>query len=64
MRVDVNYDRCEGHAVCVGLAPGVFAINDDDEQVRVINDAPSESEQSDVVLASRRCPTLAITITE
>ena len=63
MKVKVNYDRCEGHAVCVGLAPSVFAIDDDDEQVRVIDATPDESVQANVVLAARRCPTGAITVT-
>jgi ferredoxin len=63
MKVQVNYDRCEGHAVCVDLAPTVFQIGDDDEQVRVINDTPDESLHADVILAAKRCPIQAITLT-
>ncbi len=63
MKVEVNYGRCEGHAVCVGLAPRVFEIGDDDEQVRIVNDLPDDSEQSNVILAAKRCPTIAITVT-
>lgn len=64
MKVEVNYDRCEGHGVCVKLAPDVFALGDDDEQVRVLNHTPDESEKANVILASQRCPRLAITVTE
>lgn len=63
MKVKVDYDRCEGHAVCVGLVPNVFEIGDDDEQVRIINDTPDDSDQSNVILAAKRCPTIAITVT-
>ncbi len=64
MKVEVNYDRCEGHAICVGLAPSVFEIGDDDEQVRIINDTPDESVQANVILAAKRCPIGAITVTD
>ncbi|CQD06733.1 ferredoxin [Mycobacterium europaeum] len=63
MKVKVDYGRCEGHAVCVGLAPSVFAIGDEDEQVRIINDTPDDAERSNVILAAKRCPTIAITVT-
>lgn len=64
MKVKVNYDRCEGHAVCVELAPSVFQIGDDDEQVRVVDDTPDESVQAAVILAAKRCPIGAITVTD
>jgi ferredoxin len=64
MKVSVNYDLCEGHAVCADVAPTVFQIDDDDEQVRVIDDSPDEALRAAVVLAARRCPIRAITITD
>ncbi len=64
MKVEVNYDRCEGHGVCVRLAPSVFEMGDDDEQVRIINHTPDASQQANVILASQRCPRLAITVTQ
>ena len=60
MDVHVNYDRCEGHAVCVELASTVFQIDDDDEQVRVIDSTPTDALHDDVELAVRSCPTQAI----
>ncbi len=63
MKVKVDYGRCEGHAVCVGLAPTVFEIADDDEQVRIVNDTPDDSDQLNVILAAKRCPTIAIAVT-
>ena len=63
MKVEVDYGRCEGHAICVGLAPNVFEIGDDDEQVRIISDTPDDSDKSNVILAAKRCPIMAIKVT-
>ena len=30
MRVHVDRDRCEGNAICVGIAPDLFELDDDD----------------------------------
>ena len=62
MKVEVNYDRCEGHEICVKLASSVFAIGDDDEQVRVLDATPDESLREAVELAASRCPRQAITV--
>ncbi|MFZ2174596.1 MAG: ferredoxin [Rhodococcus sp. (in: high G+C Gram-positive bacteria)] len=62
MKVTVNYKHCEGHAVCAGLAPAVFQIGDDDEQVRVIDSNPRDELHDDVELAARTCPTQAISL--
>ncbi len=64
MRVQVRYDRCEGHAECAKIAPSVFAIGDDDEQVRLIDETPDEALRADIALAARRCPTQAITLSD
>ena len=64
MHVSVNYDRCEGHEVCVETAPSVFRISDDDEQVQVVDETPDEALRPQVVLATRRCPINAINVTD
>ena len=30
MHVEVDRDRCEGNAVCVGIAPDLFDLDDED----------------------------------
>ncbi|MFC9789384.1 ferredoxin [Rhodococcus sp. NPDC127528] len=30
MEVKVDFDRCEANGVCVGIAPDVFDLDDDD----------------------------------
>ncbi|MBY6365091.1 ferredoxin [Rhodococcoides corynebacterioides] len=31
MRVDVDWDRCEGHGMCAEVAPDVFSLDDEGE---------------------------------
>lgn len=31
MRIDVDWDRCEGHGICADQAPEVFDLNDEGE---------------------------------
>ena len=33
MRVKVDHDRCEGNAVCLGIAPDIFDLDDEDYAV-------------------------------
>ncbi len=33
MRVKVDRDRCEGNAVCLGIAPDIFDLDDEDYAV-------------------------------
>ena len=62
MKVEINYSRCEGHAVCVAVAPEVFDIGDDDEQVRLTGETFEDSLHEQASLAAKRCPTQAIRV--
>ena len=60
MKIIVDPDRCEGQAVCVGLAPAVFALDDDDEVVRLlVDDVPPEFEKR-ARKAVAKCPMAAL----
>lgn len=60
MRIEVDTDRCEGQAVCVGLAPAVFALDDDDEYVRIlVDEVPTEHEKR-ARKAVEKCPMAAL----
>lgn len=64
MRVIVDPDRCETQAVCVGIAPAVFKLDDDDDVVRiVVDDVPAEHERR-VRKAVEKCPMAALRIEE
>lgn len=60
MRIIVDPDRCEGQAVCVGLAPAVFELGDDDEVVRVLVDEVPEEHQKRARKAVAKCPMAAL----
>ena len=60
MRIEVDTDRCEGQAVCVGIAPAVFALDDDDEYVRIlVDEVPAEHEKR-ARKAVEKCPMAAL----
>jgi ferredoxin len=61
MKVVVNYDLCESNAVCMGIAPEVFEVRDDDF-LYVLQEEPSEDLREKVEEAARRCPKQAISI--
>lgn len=61
MEVSVDRDLCEANAVCCGLAPDVFEL-DDDEQLVI--SMPIAADQEDRVRkAVERCPKNALTVT-
>lgn len=63
MRVVVDFDLCESNAVCMGVAPEVFEVRDDDF-LYILDETPDESLRPKVEEAVRRCPKQAISITE
>ena len=63
MRVVVNYDLCEGNARCVRIAPAVFQV-DDNDQLHVLIERPSEDLRDAVENAVAVCPRQALSIAE
>jgi ferredoxin len=61
MKVVVNFDLCESNAVCMGIAPEVFEVRDDDF-LYVLQEEPPEDLREQVTEAARRCPKQAITV--
>lgn len=59
MRVEVDRDRCEGNAVCVGIAPELFDL--DDEDYAVIKADPVPDDQAELAEQSiAECPRAAL----
>ncbi len=58
MKVQVNEDKCEGHAKCQAAAPEVFEVRDDLSHV-LLDDIAADL-RSKVELAILRCPRQAI----
>lgn len=61
MRVVVDWNLCESHGQCEFAAPDVFTI-DDDGELQVLQENPSESERVNVEQAVRRCPSRALAV--
>lgn len=59
MRVVVDRDRCEGNAVCVGIAPDLFVL-DDDDYVMVTKDPIPADEEALAEQAIAECPRAAL----
>jgi ferredoxin len=53
MRVVVDFDLCESNAVCMGIAPEVFEVRDDDF-LYVLQENPPEELRPKIPSASRR----------
>lgn len=62
MKVVVDELRCDAHGICMSACPEVFALDDDDDVVRLLNDQPDESLRASVIRAVQQCPKAAITI--
>jgi len=63
MRIRVDRDLCQGHAVCESEAPGVFEVPKVG-QVDVLDETPPEDRRREVEAAVRFCPTHALSIEE
>jgi ferredoxin len=59
MRVEVDRNLCEANGVCVGLAPEVFELDDDEELVIKAEEIPADRVER-VSLAVARCPKNAL----
>ncbi|GAA3701309.1 ferredoxin [Gordonia sp. DT218] len=61
MRIKADFDLCESNAVCVGMAPDVFDLDDDDYLVILNEEVPAEREEEmRQVVAS--CPKSALSL--
>jgi ferredoxin len=61
VKVIVDYDLCESNAICMGIAPEVFEVRDDDN-LYLLQEDPPEELRSKVEEAARRCPKAAISV--
>ncbi|HWA65283.1 MAG TPA: ferredoxin [Mycobacteriales bacterium] len=61
MRVSVDRDLCQGHAMCELEAPEVFQVGRSDQVELLVDSVPPEHEEA-VRLAVTYCPTRALTI--
>lgn len=59
LKILVDYDLCEANAICMGVAPEVFEVDDDDNLNLQIEEIP-EALRAKVEEAVRLCPRQAL----
>jgi ferredoxin len=64
MRVKVDEDRCQGHAMCTLACPELFLLNDDDGHAHVEDELVPAGFEENVRQAQRGCPEAAIIVIE
>ncbi len=63
MRIEVDLELCQGHAMCELEAPDVFSVPRKGK-VSVLDPTPPESARAAVEAAVRYCPTQALRLTD
>ena len=63
MRIVVDYAQCESNALCVGAAPEVSELDDDDD-LHLLIERPGPELRAKVEEAVRLCPKQALSIAE
>jgi len=61
MKVVVNFDLCESNALCMGIAPEVFEVREDNF-LYVLDENPPESLRPQMEQAVAACPRQAISL--
>lgn len=61
MKVVVDFDECASNAVCMGVAPEIFEVREDNF-LYILQEEPSEDLREKLQDAVRMCPTAAISI--
>lgn len=59
MRVEVDLDRCEGNAICVGIDQDMFELNDDEQCNVKVAPIPKDHEAR-AMQAIAECPRAAL----
>jgi ferredoxin len=62
-KIKVDFDLCESNALCEGIAPDHFQI-DDDDYLQVLDDEVTDENESLIRQAVASCPKSAISIVE
>ncbi|SFA88713.1 ferredoxin [Amycolatopsis marina] len=62
LRVQVDFDRCEGHGLCTGAAPEIFEL-DDSGKLHVLQEIVPVGQELHAKEAVRVCPVVALRTT-
>lgn len=62
-RVVVDYDVCESNAVCMGIAPDIFEVRDDDNLYILMDEVPDDR-RAECQRAVDMCPKQALSLAD
>lgn len=62
-KVVVDYGLCEANAICMGINPDIFHL-DDDDHLHILKPEVTPESEDDIQQAVRRCPRQALSIVE
>jgi ferredoxin len=62
-KIEVDFGLCEANAICMGIIPEVFQV-DDQDYLEVLSDEVTPENEAQVRDAVRQCPRQAISIKE
>ncbi len=63
MKVKADFDLCESNAICVGIAPDVFEV-DDDDYLQILTDEVTPENEARVRQAVASCPKAALSLVD
>lgn len=63
MKIKADFDLCESNAICVGMAPDIFDLDDDDYLV-ILKDEVPEGREEELRQVVANCPKSALSIEE
>ncbi|WP_431839573.1 ferredoxin [Gordonia hongkongensis] len=63
MRIKADFDLCESNAICVGMAPDFFDLDDNDYLVILREDIPADRVE-ELRQVAANCPKSALTVVE
>ncbi|MGK2959025.1 MAG: ferredoxin [Acidimicrobiales bacterium] len=61
MKIVVDFNKCSSHGVCMGIAPELFEVRDDNF-LYILQEEPPEKLRPKAENAAAMCPTGAISI--
>ena len=64
-RIELDYDLCQGHGVCAGDAPEIFAVAENRlgyAKVRLLDPQPGPDLHASLLTAAKYCPNRVIRI--
>ncbi|WGX96977.1 ferredoxin [Nocardioides sp. L-11A] len=62
MKITVDIDKCEGLGMCEAMANDYFEVDEDEDKVVILDEAPPEDDRAHVYAAVQACPVLALTL--